>query len=134
MAVKFGKRYRSKQNEEVLSLITVEFDNDHIVDMRTNTNIKLFNEIRNENASLIEKKFKNLKRATKHYSGSIKRGNLDGYTFDTMAANKPEIDGFLKDTYTPVDIKGYKRSSFSNAVECCIYNVGIISIKNIESV
>ena len=45
MAVKFGKRYRSKQNEEALSLITVEFDNDHIVDMRTNTNIKLFNRV-----------------------------------------------------------------------------------------
>lgn len=134
MAVKFGKQYRCKRNNEALSLITVEFDSSHIVDMTQEHNRLFFNRIRRENSDLIEDTFEKLKRDTMHYSGSINRGNLDGYTFDIIESIKPEIYGFLKDTYTPVDIKGYKRSSFPNAIECCIYKVEIIKIRNIESV
>lgn len=134
MAVKFGKQYRGKKSNVALSLITVEFDSSHIIDMTQEKSKLLFNKTRKDNLHLIEDRFEKLKKATKYYSGSINRGNLDGYTFDILKSFKPEIYGWLKDTYTPVDMKGYKRSSFPNAIECCIYKVEIIKIKSIESV
>ena len=131
MAIKFGKRYRSKGMREPLSLITVEFDENQFADMRDIDSKKIFNKVREENKQVIEERFSELKQNFKQYSGSIKRGNLDGYVFDMIKEKSSKLAGFIKDTYTPVDIQGYRLSSFPNAVECCVYNLDIINIKSI---
>lgn len=135
MALKFGKQYRSGKNHNVpLSLIIVKFNDDNIIDMRDIKSKELFDENRKENISIVEEKFASLKKKIRRYSGGIKRGNLDGYIFDIMKSTRPKVSGFIKDTYTPVDMKGYKRSSFPNGIECCIYNTDIIRIVKIENI
>lgn len=135
MAIKFAKQYRSgRDHSAALSLIEVEFDDSGIVDMRSISAKEKFEIIRRNNERLIKTRFDKLKKNIGHYSGSINRGNLDGYVFELLKDLKPEIKGFLKDTYTPLDISGYKRSSFPNAVECCVYNVNLLKILSIEAV
>lgn len=134
MAIKFAKQYRSgKDHSAALSLIEVEFDDSGIVDMRSIRSKEFFNSFRENNATSIITSFSDLKAKTKYYSRSINRGNLDGYVFDIIKTKNSEIVGFLKDTYTPVEIKGYKLSSFPNAVECCIYLNKSVNIKDIRS-
>lgn len=136
MAIKFAKQYRSgKDHSAALSLIKVEFDDGGgIVDMRSISAKEKFAVVRRNNEGLIKTRFDNLKRSIGYYSGSINRGNLDGYVFELLQGMNPDVKGFLKDTYTPIDIKGYRRSSFPNAIECCVYDVSLIKVLKIKSV
>lgn len=134
MAKKFGQQYRSDSGKNSLALIKVEFDNSKIVDMRDIISKEYFDIFRKNNEAKVEKIFDDLKNDIDHYSGSIKRGNLDGFYFNILQAQSHKISGFIKDTYTPVDMRGYKRSNFPNAVECCVFDPTIIEILNISKV
>ncbi|TDE68277.1 hypothetical protein ACO4C2_02955 [Streptococcus equinus] len=89
-----------------------------------------FEKFRNENYDKILKHYdsfcykSNYGGSTKNLPGKLKRANLDGIIFELLK-NKANIDGVMKDTYTPQDAK-YKKSSFFNGREFCLYNTSLI--------
>ncbi|WP_455438469.1 hypothetical protein [Streptococcus salivarius] len=125
MSKSFVKNYKDcSHGESVIFKVTIS-DNLSLLNFNDEDNEKLFEKFRNLNLNTILKHYDNFiyyaKTNTGDVPGVLKRANLDGIVFELLK-NKIKCDGVIKDTYTPQN-KKYKKSSFHNGRELCLYNI-----------
>lgn len=133
-----GKNFK----RDDIIIYKAEFDEKkfNFFDLNSEDLLKEINEYRMENLHLISEIFEKYleanmrknrkKKNSKLITGAVYRGNLDGILIEMFIKefekiNGVPINGVLKNTFTPC-LRGYKRSSFFNGTELCVFNEELI--------
>ncbi|MBJ6745705.1 hypothetical protein JEQ21_04360 [Streptococcus sp. 121] len=124
-AKKYAHRWRNQGNK--ISLIQFHFDETvlNILDLNNPENLRRIVELRSKLYQRIEQSL-----TTFQQNKSLKRANLDGIFIEFLvqhALSGQQVDGIIKDTFTPFYSEKQALSNVPNGRELCLRNVDAIN-------